>query len=113
MSACSYRVFCEAVLSKHLANIVRNMLHISTILSFSLLLIPLAFSKTEFTVTLDSQDKFNVTWSYDGKSKDDYITFTVSSGENIYLFIHDLCSKGTAWITVWWCHQRRDGCGTF
>ena len=75
------------------------MLHISNILSFSLLLIPLAFSKTEFTVTLDSQDKFNVTWSYDGKSKDDYITFTVSSGDNI-IFNHDLCSKGTAWITV-------------
>lgn len=32
----------------------------------------------QFTITLDSEDKFNVTWSYDGRQPADFITFTVS-----------------------------------
>ena len=45
----------------------------------NLLLIFSVVEAAEFTITLDAQDKFNVTWSYDGTSKDDFITFTVSS----------------------------------
>ena len=45
----------------------------------NLLLIFSVVEAAEFTITLDAQDKFYVTWSYDGTSKDDFITFTVSS----------------------------------
>jgi len=31
----------------------------------------------EFTITLDSEDKYNVTWSFDGLAADNYITFTI------------------------------------
>lgn len=38
----------------------------------------IAAAATEFTITLDGQDKYNVTWSYEGTTKDDYVTFTIT-----------------------------------
>ena len=54
----------------------------------NLLLIFSVVEAAEFTITLDAQDKFNVTWSYDGTSKDDYITFTVSLLLSCCLYSH-------------------------
>ena len=54
----------------------------------NLLLIFSVVEAAEFTITLDGQDKFNVTWSYDGTSKDDFITFTVSSLLSCCLYCH-------------------------
>ena len=50
----------------------------SALLLDIILLIFSVVEAAEFTITLDGQDKFNVTWSYDGTSNDDFITFTVS-----------------------------------
>ena len=55
-------------------------------LLFNLLLIFSVMEAAEFTITLYAQDKFNVTWSYDGTSKDDCITFMVSFLSDLLIF---------------------------
>lgn len=55
-------------------------INMSSLITYSfhlLLVLVCSCAKTEFSVTLDSQDKFNISWSYDGTGKDDYVTFEV------------------------------------
>ena len=64
----------------------------------NLLLIFSVVEAAEFTITLDAQDKFNVTWSYDGTSKNDVITFTVSESATCFVYFP---SKKNKWYYVY------------
>lgn len=39
---------------------------------------------TEYSIMLDPDEKFNVTWSFTGREPDDMITFSVSSNSFFY-----------------------------